>query len=157
VKARPDRGTYALILALPSPHTLTIGKLGRFSFPPGYYLYAGSALGPGGLAARLARHDRIDKKQHWHIDYLRSVSRLEQVWTWASKEPAECQWAAAALHLPGAGLPAPRFGASDCRCPAHLVHLPVRPSLEAFSQALKQAGYAASNPRIRKMEYSDAR
>lgn len=149
---KPDPGTYALILTLPSLHTLTIGKLGTFCFPAGHYLYTGSALGPGGLAARLARHCRIDKKKHWHIDYLRSVGRLEQVWSWIGAEPAECQWAAAALRLPGAKIPAPRFGASDCRCPAHLFHYPQRPDPRAFAQAVSPGGLAPASRQIRATE-----
>jgi len=38
---------------------------------PGYYIYIGSAFGPGGVRARMLRHLRADKPKHWHIDYLR--------------------------------------------------------------------------------------
>jgi Uri superfamily endonuclease len=53
-----EPGTYALLLKLDKQERITIGKLGTFDFPAGYYLYVGSALGPGGLRARLARHRR---------------------------------------------------------------------------------------------------
>ena len=33
-----------------------IGKLGVLHMLPGIYVYVGSALGPGGLAARIERH-----------------------------------------------------------------------------------------------------
>ncbi len=133
VAAQTRPGAYALLLALPEPRTLTVGRLGTFSFPVGFYLYLGSALGPGGLSSRLARHCRVKKKQHWHIDYLRPLAWLEQIWVWITKERVECDWAAAAGALPGAGIPAPRFGASDCKCPAHLFHYPVRPDVNAFA------------------------
>jgi Uri superfamily endonuclease len=133
VAAQPRPGAYALLLALPEPRTLTVGRLGTSCFPAGFYLYLGSALGPGGLSSRLARHCRVKKKQHWHIDYLRSLACLEQIWVRITKERVECDWAAAAGALPGAGIPAPRFGASDCRCPAHLFHYPVRPDVNAFA------------------------
>jgi len=129
------RGVYALLLALPAAQQLAIGRLGAFCFPAGYYLYVGSALGPGGLASRLARHGRKEKKLHWHVDYLRATARLEQIWALETGEPLECRWAAAAGALPGAAIPVPRFGASDCRCPAHLFHYPSRPEASAFAAA----------------------
>ena len=129
------RGVYALLLALASSQTITVGRLGGFHFPAGYYLYLGSAQGPGGLAARLALHCRREKKLHWHIDYLRPAARLEQIWVLVTDERVECQWAAAAQALPGVSLPASRFGASDCRCPAHLFHYPARPESSVFANA----------------------
>ena len=56
--AEAEPGTYALLLRLDKQERITVGKLGTFDFPVGYYLYVGSALGPGGLRARLARHRR---------------------------------------------------------------------------------------------------
>jgi len=53
-----EPGTYALLLKLDKQERITVGRLGTFDFPAGYYLYVGSALGPGGLQARLARHRR---------------------------------------------------------------------------------------------------
>lgn len=131
------RGTYALLLRLDAPQTVVVGALGELSFPAGWYLYLGSARGPGGLAARLARHRRRgDKRFHWHIDYLRAVTLLVQVWT-SSGASHECDWATAAAALPGARVVVPRFGASDCRCPAHLFHYTRQPEaseLERFIQ-----------------------
>jgi Uri superfamily endonuclease len=56
--AEAELGTYALLLKLDKQERITVGRLGTFGFPAGYYLYVGSALGPGGLRARLARHRR---------------------------------------------------------------------------------------------------
>ena len=133
-----DRGTYALLLRLDTPQTLVVGALGAFAFPRGWYLYLGSARGPGGLNARLARHRRQgDKRFHWHVDYLRAVTALVQVWTHVGKTRQECAWASAAAALSGASIVAPRFGASDCRCPAHLLHYTRRPQANELEKLLK--------------------
>ena len=116
-----DRGTYALVIYLPRAKTIRVGALGAFKFPRGYYIYIGSAL--NGLSARIARHRRNEKKRFWHIDYLLEHARVIDVWTRESAARLECQWARAALALPNARVVAPRFGASDCNCAAHLVYL----------------------------------
>lgn len=119
-KGTNDRGTYALVLNLPRAQIIRIGALGSFKFPRGYYLYIGSAM--NGMAARIARHLSHDKKKHWHIDYFLERARAKEIWTHQGSERFECEWAQAALALPNAKTVAPRFGASDCRCPTHLIH-----------------------------------
>jgi Uri superfamily endonuclease len=128
-------GTYALLLSLSAPATISVGRFGLCHIPRGFYLYFGSALGPGGISARLARHSRLDKKLHWHVDYLRPAALLEQAWAMTGKVRAECQWAAVAGALPEVETPIPRFGASDCRCRAHLFRFPARPSAHHFAAA----------------------
>ena len=131
-------GTYALLLHLDALRVVRVGALGELNFPSGWYLYLGSALGPGGLAARLARHKRhADKRLHWHIDYVRAVMRLVEVWTEPGETRQECAWAAAAAELPQANIITPRLGASDCRCPSHLYHCARRPQLEEFAAAIQ--------------------
>ena len=112
---------------------MIVGGLGTVHLPAGTYLYAGSAMGPGGLAARLARHCRDQKKRHWHIDYLLESATVEAIWWQVTNERNECRWAAAALVLPGASVPVARFGASDCRCRSHLVHLTTTPDAVTFA------------------------
>jgi Uri superfamily endonuclease len=116
-------GTYALVIALDRSQNITIGRRGGFHFPAGFYIYVGSALGPGGLSARLARHLRAEKRLHWHIDFLlRSVrARVVEAWTMESAARLECEWARAMMQWPGARIVVPRFGASDCRCGSHLI------------------------------------
>ncbi|MEE8332606.1 MAG: DUF123 domain-containing protein, partial [Alphaproteobacteria bacterium] len=63
-------GAYALLILLKRRFAGNIGALGRVDLPPGAYLYLGSARGPGGLRARLARHARRGKRLHWHVDRL---------------------------------------------------------------------------------------
>jgi len=129
-------GTYALLLRLDAPASLTVGRLGSFTFPSGDYVYVGSARGPGGLQARVRRHARADKRHRWHIDYLLAHARLLAVHAIPGAQRRECAWAMTLLRLPGATVVAPRFGASDCRCSAHLVHFPEGITVERLRQVL---------------------
>ncbi|MGQ9626945.1 MAG: GIY-YIG nuclease family protein [Anaerolineae bacterium] len=128
----PTRGTYALLLYLEHESEIAIGRLGVFLFPDGYYIYIGSALGKGGLRARLVRHLRREKKRHWHIDYFLEFASCLGWWIrphGERDEPpgrAECLWAQEVASLPGAHVPAPGFGSSDCLCRTHLFHLQQR-------------------------------
>ncbi|MGD8921323.1 MAG: DUF123 domain-containing protein, partial [Gammaproteobacteria bacterium] len=49
----PCSGTYILKFHLGRDRNIRIGALGPLKFSSGVYLYVGSALGPGGLRARL--------------------------------------------------------------------------------------------------------
>ncbi len=117
------RGTYALLLEIEQEAVVTVGRLGTFRFAAGYYVYVGSALGSGGLAARLARHGRQDKKLRWHIDYVLMHARIVDIEVNASGQELECVWAGKLLHMLGARVTAPRLGSSDCACPSHLIYL----------------------------------
>ena len=166
-----EPGTYALLLKLDRQERLTVGRLGTFDFPAGYYLYVGSALGPGGLRTRLARYwrgskgpsepeaqraspptvslsnaEQASQKFHWHIDYLLQRARLVEVWGVFSTERLECQWGQVASGLPGARVPVRGFGSSDCRCSAHLIYFSIRPTRKKFEQALRRN--LASNQRV---------
>ena len=132
-------GSYAIALHLPATRTVRVGRLGAFDFPAGWYLYVGGAHGPGGLGTRLARHRRhlgVDKRPHWHVDHFRQAARWGGAWALAGEERLECAWAARLMALPGAQVVARGFGASDCRCPAHLVHLPALPEDAWFAAQL---------------------
>ncbi len=121
-----QRGTYALHLRLDHPERMKIGRGGEFSFPLGDYLYVGSALGPGGLKARLARHLRGKNRCHWHIDWLKEIMDAIGVFYLTSVFHYECKWSQFLLNFPQVIVPAAGFGASDCRksktsCAAHLL------------------------------------
>lgn len=105
---------------------LEIGRLGWVTLPAGWYVYIGSAL--GGLGARLSRHARQEKRPHWHIDRLLAAGQLVSVVARIGADRIECPTAATVAAWPGASLPAPRFGASDCRCAAHLIHFAACPT-----------------------------
>jgi Uri superfamily endonuclease len=141
-------GTYALILKNDSVKIVTVGQLGPLELRPGWYVYVGSARGPGGLAARVGRHMRSEKKCRWHIDYVRPHIELREVWFTYGTEQIECQWAHAIAEMPKAELPSPRFGASDCRCASHLIWLPKRPSLATFCRLLGHADRQVQRRRI---------
>jgi Uri superfamily endonuclease len=119
-------GTYALVLEATRSEEILVGGLGLCRFPPGYYVYVGSALGPGGLRARLARHLRSDKRSHWHIDFLAGRLPVVRVFAWPSVQRRECEYVQRLLAWAGAIAAVPGFGSSDCHqgCPAHLILLP---------------------------------
>jgi len=134
-----EPGTYVLLLYLFGPFRIPVGRLGTFEVRAGFYLYVGSARGPGGLAARVARHLRHPKPLRWHVDFLRAYARPVGVW-WAEEvERRECVWARVLARLPGASIPIPGFGASDCRCPAHLVHFVAVPDRETFAHMVGES------------------
>ena len=130
-------GTYALVLSAAACQKVAVGRLGTLTAEPGFYLYVGSALGPGGLAARVGRHCRREKTLRWHVDYLRTVTRIVEVWYATGKSHRECRWAAALGRMPRASVPLVGFGASDCRCPSHLLFFSTRPSFSSFRQNLR--------------------
>ncbi len=107
--------TYQLHIELTRDVTLTVGKLGTFSFPKGRYIYTGSAR--KNIDARIKRHLRSAKKLRWHIDYFLShpAARIMGV---AILKSGEC---AGNKRVKG-HIIAPRFGATDCRegCVSHL-------------------------------------
>ncbi len=76
----PKPGTYALVLSCASNARIQTGRLGTVQLQRGYYVYLGSALGPGSLRARIAHHQKLSSRPHWHIDYLRAHTRLQSVW-----------------------------------------------------------------------------
>ncbi len=140
----PDEpGTYALLLANPRTGALRIGRLGTLSLQPGVYVYVGSAFGPGGLAARIGHHRRIAVRPHWHIDYLRAACELTEVWWTTDPARLEHAWAGAVASMPGADVPMPCFGSSDCTCAAHLFWFERQPTARRFTRQLRAASGAA--------------
>ncbi|MCU0604572.1 MAG: GIY-YIG nuclease family protein [Desulfobacterales bacterium] len=131
-KIPAGRGTYALLLFCPRSRTLGIGRLGSRTIPRGWYVYVGSAFGPGGLRARCRRHLRPPRRRHWHIDYLRPAAILQAIWFTEDPEPQEHRWAEIVGSLAGAEVLIRRFGSSDCRCPSHLFRCASRPSFATF-------------------------
>jgi Uri superfamily endonuclease len=131
-----EPGTYALLLRSEEEQEITVGALGEMTVRPGTYVYVGSAFGPGGLQARVARHVRGDGALHWHIDYLRAMTILEAVWYTHDPERRECTWAELLRARSDAAVPVDGFGASDCNCPAHLVRISGDASLASFRRRL---------------------
>ena len=134
----PDQtGTYALLLASATEREINVGSLGCLQVVPGCYVYVGSAHGPGGLAARVSRHQAAAKKLRWHIDYLRAKTELVAVWYTAGQDRQECRWAEAMGGLRDAAVPMEGFGASDCDCRSHLFYFIKPPSYRGFRQRVR--------------------
>jgi Uri superfamily endonuclease len=106
-------GTYALILSCSTTGLLQVGRLAAIQLEPGYYVYLGSALGPGGLRARIAHHQKRTQHPHWHIDYLRLRASLHSVWFSYDVRRREHEWAHAIQTMPSAAAWVPGFGTSD--------------------------------------------
>ena len=135
--ARP--GTYALVLSPSAEQRIRIGKLGQLDVRPGFYVYVGSAFGPGGLTARIRRHQRKTKKLRWHVDYLTAVISIAEVWYTRDTARRECQWAEVLSKMRGAAVPLIGFGSSDCACRTHLWFFPIRPSRSGFCRRLRDS------------------
>lgn len=119
-------GAYVLFLTLPTALRLDIAALGFPLAAPGAYAYCGSARGPGGLRARIARHLRPDKPLHWHIDRLTTAGRVTAIGY--AIDGSECALFDRLLSGTGASSPIPGFGSSDCRrCPSHLARIDAAP------------------------------
>lgn len=117
------KGVYCLVIELRCEAKLRIGALGRHTFPPGVYVYVGSAM--KGVEQRIGRHKSSAKTLRWHVDYL--LTRAEVVASIALPSEsgvAECALAEAVSGCEGATIPVPRFGSSDCACSSHLFFFP---------------------------------
>jgi Uri superfamily endonuclease len=136
VNVPSDPGSYVLVLGCDSGGRLEIGSLGELRLEPGFYLYVGSALGPGGLRARLRHHVCHCVKPHWHIDYLRARVGLHEIWWSAASLRLEHAWAGALSRGRSLRVPLPGFGSSDCDCAAHLFFSAAEPSRAAFRRRL---------------------
>ena len=92
-----------------------------FLLEKGFYIYAGSAFGAGGLSSRIHRHLRRDKKQHWHIDQTTSSSNsiIHGVAVFPN-EKTECQISEILGRINGISSII-GFGNSDCKnqCSSH--------------------------------------
>ena len=124
-------GTYLLILHAAQAQNITVGRLGMLAVRPGWYVYVGSAFGPGGVRARVGRHLRGDGRLHWHIDFLRRVAVIEQVGYTLDPSPQEHAWGQLVAAMPGAVIPLTGFGSSDCHCATHLIYFAKSPDLRA--------------------------
>jgi|GEM_PF-913101 len=143
-------GTYVLLLELGQPVRIAIGRRRPFDLEAGLYVYVGSALGPGGLRARLGRHVAGSSCKHWHLDHVTPLAhvhgaliredplRLECAWArWVDRESRSC--------VRG-------FGASDCACPGHLFLLGEVAQATAFVEAAVEALAARDVPREQLLE-----
>ena len=122
-----NSGLYQLHILLSNPETVDVGRLGRYLFPKGKYIYTGSAK--RGLNACIDRHKRSGKNLHWHIDYFLSSNsaKITSVNVFEFREGGEC---ALNKSINGEHF-VNGFGASDCRngCKSYLVFVGNRNSI----------------------------
>ena len=134
-------GAYLLVVDLDAPLALDIASLSPAVLAPGRYAYCGSARGPGGIRARVARHLRAGKAARWHVDRLTAAAAVVSVF--AQPGAGECELFARLLAAPGVRVPVRGFGSSDCRrCPAHLAAVPA----DFDARAVASVWTAASIP-----------
>ena len=125
-----EPGAYVLLIRLDTALCLDIPAFTSDTLAPGTYAYCGSAHGPGGLAARIARHMRKSKPAHWHVDRLTALGCI--VAAGVRIGGRECDLLDSLLAR-GATVPLPGFGSSDCRrCAAHLAATPASLDLAAL-------------------------
>jgi sugar fermentation stimulation protein A len=127
-----DGGAYLLLIRLQRDQRLEVGKLGKFGFAAGYYIYVGSAM--KNLRLRVERHTRRQNKTlHWHIDYLLTnrFSVVELCKVYPATERRECIIMKKVQKLKRGRILIERFGSSDCRsgCGSHLIYFLHRPRL----------------------------
>ena len=118
---------------------ISVGKLGTIEFTAGYYIYTGSAFGPGGLKSRVGRHLKHSKKCHWHIDSLRKFAEVQEIWYTFHPEKVECRWSEIFKAMRNARILCPGFGSSDCRCESHLFFFKKKPGFTVFKRKTKVA------------------
>jgi len=133
-EAIQDRGSYLLVLRLDRQRLVKIGRLNTVVFQKGYYIYVGSAM--NNLTARVQRHRRIRKREHWHIDYLTQAADGFLSLPIRSSHREECEIADSLSSVLASGPSG--FGSSDCHCKTHLFWSKENPlHLEAFHDALQ--------------------
>lgn len=135
---RAENGTYALIMKAQMIETVQIGMLGSLNIQPGYYVYVGSAFGPGGIRARIRHHLKEGSTKHWHLDYLKQAVDMSEIWYSYGCTKYEHQWAKIFNRFSGASLPLLGFGASDCSCKSHLFFFKTKPHSEEFKIKLQE-------------------
>lgn len=117
--SRDFSGGYLLLIRLSKTVKVTFGSAGVMLLKPGYYVYAGSAIGKAGW--RILRHiGPFRRRSHWHIDRLlnKRAAIVIAIGILPSKRRTECALSrivslAADYSLVG-------VGSTDCDCPSHL-------------------------------------
>jgi Uri superfamily endonuclease len=130
---KSDPGTYTLVFRSTATRNIRIGRLGTLPLRPGYYIYLGSAFGPGGTRARTARHLKKSTAKRWHIDYLKPRVELIEIWYTHDPVRREHDWANALIAQPLFSAPLPGFGSSDCKCLTHLLYSRSKPDIRGQS------------------------
>lgn len=136
------KGIYCLIFENKACE-IEVGKKGVLVFPTGFHIYAGSALGSGGLK-RVGRHVSFSRYKNrpprWHVDYLHlnSSFRLVSAVCALTSAKLECELA---RRIGGDFVSG--FGCTDCKCGSHLFYrteYPLNEIIEVF-ESLKLSSF----------------
>lgn len=133
---RMKKGSYALLISLGEEKNIELST-GIKQLKKGFYVYFGSAFGPGGLK-RIERHREVSKGKrdvkHWHIDYLTRLESSEIIDTVKFPgEDIECDMASRAdKRVEG-------FGSTDCGCGSHLAYFSDKKLARTFIEELRAA------------------
>lgn len=112
-------GAYLLLIKVGRPIELP-RRFADQILTEGYYGYAGSAYGPGGIRARCRHHLGQPSKLHWHVDWV--TQSADDVQAIAFPSRTECRLIEVLLRHAHARIPINGFGSTDCtQCRAHLV------------------------------------
>ena len=133
---KAEGGTYILALQCARRVRIQVGRWRSVDFAAGYYLYVGSAFGPGGIRARVARHIREDKSLRWHIDYLRNACFVQAVLLHYGDRRLEHDWAQKLL-CSDKFMPVDGFGCTDCSCSSHLFYTGKEPDVSDLAGFLQ--------------------
>jgi sugar fermentation stimulation protein A len=77
------------------------------------------------LSKRMARHQHLRKRHHWHIDELRAAAEFHSALAIRSSRRLECDVAKALSRI--AEWRIPGFGCTDCDCDTHLFGMSIDP------------------------------
>ena len=118
-----SEGVYSLLIELKKDQKMEIGKLGKFYFPKGFYIYTGSAM--NNLEKRIERHLRKNKKKFWHIDFFlaNDFAKVISILKVKTKKKIECKLNKTILSKLNGKILVNKFGSSDCNCKSHLIYL----------------------------------
>jgi Uri superfamily endonuclease len=124
---------------------VTVGRLGEVRLARGTYLYIGSAQ--RNLSARVGRHFAREKRIRLHIDHLTTHAGISvtRAAAWPLGKEWECGLAEALVSAGMAERVLPGFGASDCRCGGHLLHVTGVEWLERLSETGPAVPVVADN------------
>ncbi len=113
------KGAYILLIHLEEDSEIKVGKLGKYIFKRGYYVYVGSAM--NNIEKRINRHLSKHKKLRWHIDYLLEHGKIVDVYMIPSEKKVECEIANKIKNF--GRIVVKKFGSTDCRCESHLFYI----------------------------------
>ncbi|MEM0089900.1 MAG: GIY-YIG nuclease family protein [Nitrososphaerota archaeon] len=140
--SRDFSGGYLLLIKLSRAARVAFGSAGTLLLKPGYYVYAGSAIGKAGW--RLLRHvGPFRRRPHWHIDRLlnKRTARVITIGVMPSKRKTECVLSRCVSLMADYSLVG--VGSTDCDCPSHLHYFKRKSdAMKAIKKAIYRArGY----------------